>query len=107
MVILCCEWAQKVMMDLMAAEESPLFARVERDIPKIARRMLDRFVEEIPLYGMLPREQLEGEISQITNGALRLFFQSLRSTEPIYDDELIEIRSSAARRAEERVPLDA
>jgi hypothetical protein len=95
------------MMDLMAVEEAPLFVRVERDIPKIARRMLDRFVAEIPLYGMLPREQLEGEISQITNGALRLFFQSLRSTEPIFDDELTEIRSSAARRAEERVPLDA
>ncbi|HEX3705544.1 MAG TPA: helix-turn-helix domain-containing protein [Mycobacteriales bacterium] len=91
----------------MNAEDSPLFARVERDIPKIARRMLDRFVTEIPLYGMLPREQLEGEISQITTGALRLFFNSLRSTEPIFDDDLLEIRSSAARRAEERVPLDA
>ena len=94
-------------MSGMAAQDSPLFARVERDVPKIARRMLDRFVEEIPLYGMLPREQLEGEIAQITQGALRLFFQSLRSTEPLVDDELIEIRSSAARRAEERVPLDA
>ncbi|HVW80134.1 MAG TPA: helix-turn-helix domain-containing protein [Mycobacteriales bacterium] len=91
----------------MSAEDSPLFARVERDIPKLARRMLDRFVTEIPLYGMLPREQLEGEIAQITVGALRLFFHSLRSTEPIYDDELIDLRSSAARRAEERVPLDA
>jgi hypothetical protein len=95
------------MIQGMGPQDSPLFARVEREIPKIARRMLDRFVEEIPLYGMLPREQLEGEIAQITQGALRLFFHSLRSTEPLLDDELIEIRSSAARRAEERVPLDA
>ena len=104
---LCCEGAQHVMMDVMTAEEPHLYSRVERDIPKIARRMLDRFVAEIPLYGMLPREQLEGEIAQITTGALRLFFQTLRTTEPLFDDDLIEIRSSAARRAEERVPLDA
>jgi PucR C-terminal helix-turn-helix domain len=95
------------MMRLMSSNDSPLFARVEKEIPKIARRMLDRFVTEIPLYGMLPREQLEGEISQITTGAMRLFFNSLRSSEPIFDDDLIEIRGSAARRAEERVPLDA
>jgi hypothetical protein len=91
----------------MSNEEVPLFARVERDIPKIARRMLDRFVAEIPLYGMLPREQLEGEILQITTGAMRLFFNALRTIEPIADEDLGEIRSSAARRAEERVPLDA
>lgn len=91
----------------MSPEDSPLFARVEREIPKLARQMLDRFVREIPLYGMLPREQLEGEIAVITAQVLRLFFQFLRSDEPLADHDLVEIRSSAARRAEERVPLDA
>ncbi|HVT63984.1 MAG TPA: helix-turn-helix domain-containing protein [Mycobacteriales bacterium] len=91
----------------MSPQDSPLFARVERDIPKLARRMLDRFVAEIPLYSMLPREQLEGEIASITALNLRLFFQSLRTDGPIPDEELVDIRSSAARRAEERVPLDA
>ncbi|HWC35587.1 MAG TPA: helix-turn-helix domain-containing protein [Mycobacteriales bacterium] len=91
----------------MSPQDSPLFARVERDIPKLARQMLDRFVAEIPLYSLLPREQLEGEIATITALNLRLFFNSLRSEGSIPDAELVEIRSSAARRAEERVPLDA
>jgi hypothetical protein len=91
----------------MSPQDSPLFTRVERDIPKLARQMLDRFVAEIPLYSMLPREQLDGEIASITALNLRLFFQSLRSEGPIPDEELVDIRSSAARRAEERVPLDA
>ena len=91
----------------MSPQDSPLFTRVERDIPKLARRMLDRFVAEIPLYSMLPREQVEGEIASITALNLRLFFHSLRVEGPIPDDALVDIRSSAARRAEERVPLDA
>jgi hypothetical protein len=95
------------MIRRMSPKDSPLFVRVERDIPKLARKMLDRFIAEIPLYRMLPREQLEGEIASITALNLRLFFQSLRTEGPIPDDELVDIRSSAARRAEERVPLDA
>ncbi|HVT20512.1 MAG TPA: helix-turn-helix domain-containing protein [Mycobacteriales bacterium] len=91
----------------MSPQDSPLFSRVEREIPKLARQMLDQFVAEIPLYRMLPREQLEGEIAAITALNLRLFFQYLRSDGPIPDEALVEIRSSAARRAEERVPLDA
>jgi hypothetical protein len=91
----------------MSPQDSPLFTRVERDIPKLTRRMIDRFVAEIPLYSMLPREQLDGEIAAITALNLRLFFASLRAGGPIPDEELVDIRSSAARRAEERVPLDA
>jgi hypothetical protein len=91
----------------MSHADSPLYARVEREVPKIVRRMLDRFVEEIPIYALLPREQLEGEIAAITARNLRVFFTMLRTDEPIGDDDLVEIRSSAARRAQERVPLDA
>lgn len=84
-----------------------LYQRVERMVPRLARRMIDTFVEEIPLYALLPREQLEGEILAITEANLRLFFASLRTGEPLAADALAEIRTSAARRAEERVPLDA
>ncbi len=91
----------------MSPEASPLFARVEREIPKLARQMLDRFVVEIPLYSMLPREQLEGEISAIIVHNLRLFFNYLRSDRALTDADLVDVRGSAARRAEERVPLDA
>jgi sugar diacid utilization regulator len=87
--------------------DHPLYQRVERTVPKLARRMIDRFVEEIPLYGLLPREQLEGEILSITIENLRLFFGMLRSGLPLPPDTLGDVRLSAARRAEERVPLDA
>jgi hypothetical protein len=85
----------------------PLFQRVERNIPRLARRMIDTFVAEIPLYAQLPREQLEGEILAITEANLRLFFGVLRTGEAMPASELNEVRLSAARRAEERVPLDA
>src|SRR3954451_25251815 len=84
-----------------------LYVRVEREVPRLARRMIDTFVAEIPLYGLLPREQLEGEILAITDANLRLFFTTLRESRPLAADELAEVRTSAARRAEERVPLDA
>ncbi|MBV9291440.1 MAG: helix-turn-helix domain-containing protein [Frankiales bacterium] len=93
--------------DETGGTDHPLYARVERTVPKLARRMIDRFVEEIPLYGVLPREQLEGEILDITAANLRLFFSALRADRSLTDEELGGVRTSAARRAEERVPLDA
>src|SRR3954452_10190017 len=42
--------------------DTALYARVERQVPKLARGMVEAFVKEIPLYSLLPREQLEGEI---------------------------------------------
>jgi hypothetical protein len=87
--------------------DHPLYRRVERLVPRLARQMIDAFVDEIPLYSLLPREQLEGEILSITEANLRMFFTSLRSGDPLPAERLAEIRTSAARRAEERVPLDA
>ncbi|HET6815868.1 MAG TPA: helix-turn-helix domain-containing protein [Mycobacteriales bacterium] len=84
-----------------------LYLRVEREVPRLARRMIETFVAEIPLYAVLPREQLEGEILAITEANLRLFFTTLRESRALDPDELSEVRTSAARRAEERVPLDA
>src|SRR4051812_32853585 len=52
--------------------DAALYRRVERTVPKLARTMIDTFVAEIPLYGFLPREQLEGEILGITTANLRL-----------------------------------
>ncbi len=84
-----------------------LYARVERRVPVLARRMIDAFRTEIPLYSLLPQEQLEGEILAIITANLRLFFATLGESRSLTEDELSEIRTSAARRAEERVPLDA
>ena len=84
-----------------------LYIRVERQVPKLARAMIDAFVKEIPLYSFLPREQLEGEILAITTSNLRLFFAALREGRDLSSEELGDVRTSAVRRAEERVPLDA
>ena len=89
------------------AERMGLAARVERRIDGLARTMVEAFVEEIPIYQQLPREQLQGEILDISRRNLRTFFRCLRDSRPPTDEELAEPRASAARRAEERVPLDS
>jgi hypothetical protein len=74
-----------------AWEDAPLYGRVQKMVPKLARRMIDTFVDEIPLYSLLPREQLDGEILGITTANLRLFFTALREGRTLTDDELAEI----------------
>ena len=69
--------------------------------------MVERFVEQVPIYRRLPREQLQGEIFLISRENLRVFFRCVREQRLPTDDELAEPRASAARRAEERVPLGA
>lgn len=69
--------------------------------------MLDAFIEQIPLYGHLPQEQLEGEILDILRHNLRIFFAFLDEGRGPTEEDLTTIRASAARRAEERIPLEA
>lgn len=85
----------------------PLHARVARRTPVLARRMVQAFVDELPVYAMLPPEQLEGEVRAICERNLRLFFRCLDEERTPASDELTELAASAARRAEERVPLQA
>ena len=89
------------------AQQLPLAARVERRIDGLARLMVETFVEEVPIYRQLPKEQLQGEILEISRRNLRTFFRCLREDRSPTDEELAEPRASAARRAEERVPLDS
>jgi hypothetical protein len=87
--------------------DAPLYARVERELSRLAREIVATLVEEIPVYRLLPREQLDGEVARITEDNLRIFFRGLREGRPPLDEELAAFRASAVRRAEERVPLDA
>ena len=89
------------------AEHLTLAERVERRIDGLARQMVEAFVEEVPIYRQLPREQLRGEILEISRRNLRVFFRCLREERGPTDEELTEPRASAARRAEERVPLES
>ena len=69
--------------------------------------MVATFVEEVPFYAQLPREQLDGEILAICQDNLRAFFATLVEGRMPTEQELAEPRASAARRAQERVPLAA
>lgn len=84
-----------------------LYARVQKRVPALARRMIETFLEEVPLYRLLPREQLEGEVLAICEDNLRTFFATLMDDRMPTEEELAEPRASAARRAQERVPLSS
>jgi len=73
----------------------------------IARDLVVRFVEEIPLYQALPREELDGDITRITATNLRVVERMLRTGVPPTEADLGDLAVSAARRAAEGVPLGA
>lgn len=87
--------------------QAPLHARVETRTPVLARQMVQAFVEEVPVYATMPTEQLQGEVLAICERNLRLFFRCLAEQRTPAAEELTELAASAARRAEERVPLEA
>jgi hypothetical protein len=87
--------------------EVGLYQRVQARQPAMARRMVQTFLDEIPVYRLLPREQLDGEVLRICEENLRVFFGTLIDGRTPTAEELAEPRASAARRAQERVPLDA
>ena len=82
-----------------------LYERVQERVPVLARRMIEVFLEEVPLYSLLPREQLDGEVRAICEDNLRTFFATLIEDRMPSEGELAEPAASAARRAQERVPL--
>lgn len=89
----------------MTVVATHLYERVRSRLPALARRMIEAFLVEVPLYGLLPREQLHGEVLAICEDNLRTFFATLIEDRAPTDAELEEPRASAARRAQERVPL--
>lgn len=69
--------------------------------------MVRRLHADVPFYAHLPHEQLDGDILAICRHNIDTYLQFLDTGRPPSPEELEVIRSSAARRAEERVPLDA
>ncbi|MFG1946689.1 PucR family transcriptional regulator [Nonomuraea sp. NPDC048826] len=80
---------------------------LERPLVRLARRLVGDFAEEIPLYRRLPKEELDGDITHITEYNLRVISVVFRERRPPTREELAPLRASAARRAQEGVPLDA
>lgn len=103
----CAGYRYGVVMRHSGGVPDDLYERVRRRVPALARRMVESFLAEVPFYRRLPREQLDGEIVEICADNLRVFFATLAEDRLPTEEELAEPRLSAARRAQERVPLDA
>lgn len=81
--------------------------QLDRQAVRLARELVRCFVAEIPFYGQLPAEELAGDIVRITELNLRLVATLFRERRTPTAAELAPLRTSAARRAQEGVPLDA
>ncbi|WP_439663208.1 PucR family transcriptional regulator [Lentzea sp. HUAS TT2] len=84
----------------------PLAARLVAEMPSFVRQVIASLVERVPAYAQLPEEELAGDIYRVTEHALRAFAEVLASGELPSSEELGFLRESAARRAEEGVPID-
>ncbi|GAA1905479.1 helix-turn-helix domain-containing protein [Streptomyces durmitorensis] len=77
------------------------------DVPGLAATVTRRIADGLPVYGRLPAEELHGDVRAIVVMTIRAFAEVLR-TERMPPPEFLEtVRRSAARRAEERLPVDA
>lgn len=70
----------------------------------LAEQMLQRYLETIPSYRVLPDETLR-QIRAVNQHNIRSFVRALRGGRGPASDELDLIRESASRRAREGVPL--
>lgn len=77
------------------------------DVPRLAATVTRRLADDLPVYGRLPAEELHGDVRAIVDMTIRAFADVLR-TERMPPPEFLEtVRRSAARRAEERIPVEA
>jgi hypothetical protein len=67
---------------------------------------VELIVTAVPGYRQLPGEQIEGDVTRITDYVVRSFIRSLRERAVPGPGELDAIRESAVRRAEEGVPAE-
>ncbi|MFD9703929.1 PucR family transcriptional regulator [Lentzea sp. NPDC059081] len=84
----------------------PLADRLVAEMPSFVRRVVAALVERVPSYAQLPAEELDGDIHGVVEHTLRAFASVLASGELPSSEELRFLRESAARRAEEGMPID-
>lgn len=85
----------------------PLEWRLSIAVHELAAEIVARLVEELPVYATLPAEHLHGDVTGVVERGIRGFAQVLRTGKLPDAAQLELMHRSAARRAEERVPLDA
>lgn len=69
--------------------------------------VLAALVAEVPIYGRLPRELVDGDVRRVVDRALRMFAEATSNGGRATPADLLELGESAVRRAEEGVPMDA
>jgi hypothetical protein len=85
----------------------PADQRLLATVPALVEAVIAALLDRVPTYRRLPREQVRGELTRITEGRIRSFAQAVRTGEPVPAAEFDAVRDAAARRAEEGLPLDA
>lgn len=95
------------MATLSKSERALLSGLVDRvDPAEIAREMVTAFRAEIPGYSRLPESVLAGQILDVSQRNIELFFLSITELRGPTEEELVPFRESARSRAEEGLPLE-
>ncbi|WP_424186914.1 PucR family transcriptional regulator [Actinokineospora sp. G85] len=84
-----------------------LAARLVGDLQGLATTVTGRLVERLAVYRRLPAEELDGDVRRIVAQVIGGFARGLRTGLPPDPAQLAAIRASAAKRAEEGLPIDA
>ncbi|MFJ3793654.1 PucR family transcriptional regulator [Kitasatospora sp. NPDC090091] len=85
----------------------PADQRLLGAVPELVETVIAALLERVPTYRRLPREQIAGELAQVTERRIRALAQAVRTGLPAPEAEFAAVREAAARRAEEGLPLDA
>ena len=75
-------------------------------VPELTRAVVAELVSRIPTYQHMPQEELLGDISTVVERNLRLLAEVLRSRTLPEAAQVAFLRESAARRAEEGIPIE-
>lgn len=73
----------------------------------LAKQMVARLSQQVEFYAHLPKEQLDGDILSVCRHNIEVFLRIFEDRSTPAPEELEVIRSSAASRADEGMPLDA
>ena len=76
-------------------------------LPQLVGTVLTLLLERLPTYRQLPREQLTGELARTVERRVLTLAHAVRTGEAAPAEEFATVQESAARRAEEGLPLEA
>ncbi|MEU8250048.1 helix-turn-helix domain-containing protein [Nonomuraea sp. NPDC048916] len=86
---------------------SDLHARMAARTGDLTAAVVARFSAEVPFYRELPRETLDREVTSSVTAVYGLLLRALREDGAVSPGDLTRLVEWSARRAEERVPLEA